>query len=79
MERQFFFILLFAILSSCESKPSQEDNDIYRKLDHSIEYIDPDSALFSDGFEVCNEDFICNYYNPERARYVQGKNKDRFT
>lgn len=37
-------------------------------------YINPETALLSDGFEVCDENFILQYYNPERATYSKGKN-----
>lgn len=40
----------------------------------SVEYINPKTALLNDGFRVCNEDFIVQYYNPEPATYSQGKN-----
>ncbi|MFD0796083.1 hypothetical protein ACFQZJ_01315 [Maribacter chungangensis] len=38
-----------------------------------VGYIDPDIAVFSEGFEPCG-DYIFDYYNPERARYGEGKN-----
>lgn len=41
---------------------------------HSADYINPEKALLNDGFEVCNENFILQYYNPERATYSEGKN-----
>lgn len=44
------------------------------KYTHDVEYIDPETALLSDGFEVCNENYILQYYNPERATYSKGKN-----
>nr|WP_297913540.1 hypothetical protein [uncultured Allomuricauda sp.] len=46
----------------------------FEDFPHNVEYIDPDKALFSEGFEVCDEDYIAQYYNPERATYSQGKN-----
>lgn len=45
-----------------------------QKYPQNVEYIDPDKALYSQGFEICNEDRIAQYYNPERATYVKGKN-----
>ncbi|OBX23699.1 MULTISPECIES: hypothetical protein [Bizionia] len=45
-----------------------------QKYTHAVEYIDPETALLSDGFEVCNENYILQYYNPERATYSKGKN-----
>ena len=44
---------------------------------HAAQYIDPEIALLNDGFEVCNENFILQYYNPERATYSKGKNELR--
>jgi hypothetical protein len=44
------------------------------KFTHSAEYINPEKALLNEGFEVCNEDFIVQYYNPQSATYSQGKN-----
>ena len=41
---------------------------------NNVEYIDPSTALFNDGFEVCNESRIAQYYNPQRATYSEGKN-----
>ncbi|TYA52430.1 hypothetical protein [Formosa maritima] len=38
-----------------------------------VAYIDPDESLLSEGFETCN-DYIFDYYNPERATYSKGKN-----
>lgn len=50
------------------------NKDIYT---NSAEYIDREKALRSKGFSICNENFILQYYNPERATYSQGKNKLR--
>ena len=47
------------------------------KFEHSADYINPEIALLNDGFEVCNENFILQYYNPERATYSKGKNELR--
>jgi len=44
------------------------------KFEHSADYIDPEKALLNDGFKVCNEQHIFQYYNPERATYSEGKN-----
>ncbi len=44
------------------------------KFSHNVEYIDPSKALFNDGFQVCDESRIAQYYNPERATYSEGKN-----
>jgi len=43
-------------------------------VNHPADYINPEKALLNEGFEVCNEQFICQYYNPERATYSEGKN-----
>jgi len=43
-------------------------------FEHSAHYIDPEKALLNEGFEVCDENFILQYYNPERATYSKGKN-----
>ncbi len=40
---------------------------------HNVEYINPETALFSEGFETCYPR-IAQYYNPERATYSKGKN-----
>jgi len=45
-----------------------------KKYPHTVEYINPDKAFLNTGFKVCNEKFIVQYYNPERARYSKGKN-----
>jgi heme/copper-type cytochrome/quinol oxidase subunit 2 len=47
------------------------DNNIHTT---SAEYIDPKAAFLNEDFEVCNEDFIIQYYNPQRATYSKGKN-----
>jgi hypothetical protein len=44
------------------------------KFTKRVAYIDPETALLNDGFKVCNEFWILDYYNPERARYSEGKN-----
>lgn len=38
-----------------------------------IAYIDPESSMFSEGFETCY-DYIYDYYNPEKPTYIKGKN-----
>lgn len=45
-----------------------------KKYTHSVEYINPETALLNDGFIICNEKYIAQYYNPKRARYSKGKN-----
>ncbi len=39
-----------------------------------VAYIDPATALGDPDFKACNEDAIADYYNPERATYIKGKN-----
>lgn len=38
-----------------------------------VAYINPETSLLSKDFETC-EDYIFDYYNPERATYSEGKN-----
>ncbi len=38
-----------------------------------IAYIDSDTTILSKNFKTCGE-YIFDYYNPERARYSDGKN-----
>ena len=44
------------------------------KYQHIVGYIEPETALFGRDFEVCDENRIAQYYNPERASYSEGKN-----
>ena len=44
------------------------------KFTHSAEYIDPEKSLLSEDFKVCNEEHIIQYYNPQRATYIEDKN-----
>lgn len=44
---------------------------------HSAHYIDPDSALLNEGFIVCNENRIAQYYNTPELPYPNGKNNFR--
>jgi len=41
-----------------------------------VAYINPENSIASDGFETCNE-YIYDYYNPERAQYMNGKKELR--
>lgn len=43
-------------------------------FEHSSHYIDPETALLNDGFEVCNEDYVLQYYNTQQLPYPNGKN-----
>ena len=44
------------------------------KYPYTVEFIDPQIALLNKGFKVCDENFIIQYYNPQRATYIEGKN-----
>jgi len=44
------------------------------KFEHSAHYINPEEAFLNDDFEICNEKWIAQYYNPERATFSKGKN-----
>ncbi|MEM7486264.1 MAG: hypothetical protein AAF348_13745 [Bacteroidota bacterium] len=48
-----------------------------QKYSHNVEYINPDEARLNDGFKLCNERRIAQYYNPEKATYSKGKNRLR--
>ncbi|PTX64142.1 hypothetical protein C8N46_101753 [Kordia periserrulae] len=72
----FCLIIILATCSiSCEKLPNEET---YIPTENAFtadaHYINPETALLSDGFEVCDENFILQYYNPERATYSKGKN-----
>ena len=41
---------------------------------HRVAYINPEDALAKGDLEICDENRIFDYYNPERARYSKGKN-----
>lgn len=41
---------------------------------HSAHYINPDEALLNDGFRVCNDEWIFQYYNKKSLPYPKGKN-----
>jgi len=44
------------------------------KYPYTVEYIAPDKALLNKDFNVCDENFLVQYYNSQRARYSKGKN-----
>ena len=75
MKKLLILISLFLICVGCNSK--QNENDIFQKLEHTIEYIDPENSLYNDGFEICHQGWIFNYYNPQEATYSEGKNNLR--
>ena len=74
--RFFLIAVVLAICVASCAKQSKEENFIPSEnaFPNDAHYIDPETALLSDGFEVCNEDYILQYYNPERATYSEGKN-----
>lgn len=43
------------------------------QYENRVAYIDSENSLLSEGFETCDE-YIFDYYNPERATYSSGKN-----
>ncbi len=46
----------------------------HEPFEHASHYIDPDTALLNDGFNVCNENYIAQYYNTSELPYPNGKN-----
>jgi hypothetical protein len=68
-------IILALCVASC-AKQSKEENFIPTKNAFTTDahYIDPTNALLCDDFEICDENYILQYYNPERATYSKGKN-----
>lgn len=71
----YIAIILAGCIASC-AKQSKEENFIPTENAFTTDshYIDPANSLLNEGFEVCNEDYILQYYNPERATYSEGKN-----
>ena len=43
-------------------------------FEHASHYIDPETALLNEGFTVCNENRIAQYYNTPELPYPKGKN-----
>lgn len=43
-------------------------------FEYDSHYINPETALLNDGFNVCNENYIAQYYNTETLPYPNGKN-----
>ena len=74
----FYFciaIILAFYVASCAKQPKEENFiPTENAFTTNAHYIDPAKALLNDGFEVCNEDYIVQYYNPESATYSKGKN-----
>lgn len=73
--RLFLAVSIAMLFVSCKQEAKEET---FRPTKHAFtndaHYINPETALLSDGFEVCDENFILQYYNPERATYSKGKN-----
>lgn len=67
----FFFLSTLVLAFNVTSCEKQSKEEIFTTDAH---YIDPAKALLSEGFEVCNEDYIFQYYNSERVTYSKGKN-----
>ncbi|WP_420571450.1 hypothetical protein [Kordia sp.] len=71
-------VVLGILFISCAKQSKEEDFiPTENAFTTDAHYINPETALLSDGFEVCNEHYILQYYNPERARYSKGKNELR--
>lgn len=68
-------IVLAISIASCEQLPKEETYiPTKNAFTADAHYIDPETALLSDGFSACNEDYILQYYNPEYAQYSKRKN-----
>nr|WP_298995730.1 hypothetical protein [uncultured Allomuricauda sp.] len=80
-EVKIFFVLLaflslvvVTVLRNSNFKDTQNTVKGFEKHEHVIGYINPDESRLNNGFHVCNESQIYQYYNPEKATYSQGKN-----
>jgi len=75
---RYFFSVAIVIAMSILSCKQQTKEETFIPTENAFtndaHYINPETALLSDGFKVCNEDYILQYYNPERATYSKGKN-----
>ncbi len=69
------FLLLSGSFLGCfnnsKSNPYLPKNN---QFSYPAQYIDIKKSLLSEGFEVCDTNYIIQYYNPERATYSKGKN-----
>ena len=43
-------------------------------FEHASHYIDPETAHLNEGFSVCDENYIAQYYNTPEMPYPNGKN-----
>ncbi|SHG91731.1 hypothetical protein [Winogradskyella jejuensis] len=73
----FYSALTLLCLSLLCCKKNTVPSDIYQKIDNSVEYINPETALGNKDFKTCNDNIIFNYYNPQSASYSGGKNNLR--
>ncbi len=70
-----FFLVATLMLSACKTeKGGNNHEESLDKYTHDVGYIDPSTARLNNGFEVCDEDRIYQYYNPQEASYSKGKN-----
>lgn len=78
IKTKYFFslvVVLAIVMMSCEKLPKEETYiPTENAFSNDAHYIDPETALLSDRFEVCDENYILQYYNPERATYSKSKN-----
>ncbi|WP_298507321.1 hypothetical protein [uncultured Kordia sp.] len=70
-------IIVALCVASCGKQKEETFIPSENAFTADAHYIDPETALLSEGFTVCNEDYILQYYNPEHARYSKGKNELR--
>lgn len=70
-------LILALLICTFSCKKADKLSFIKNKIEHSVEYINPELALLNENFSPCDENLIFNYYNPERASYSKGKNKLR--
>ena len=76
LPRTFIAFFLFGILlfASCKNVGDKKPKPLeFPEYTHNVEYIDSTKARLSKGFKVCNENFIAQYYNPEKATYSKTK------
>lgn len=69
--------MLLLLGSSISCSNNSKDSPYMPKdnpFSHSAQYIDIGKSLLSEGFQICDTNYIIQYYNPERATYDKGKN-----
>ncbi|MGB1308386.1 MAG: hypothetical protein ACPG6B_05715 [Oceanihabitans sp.] len=47
------------------------------EFNNDAHYINPEEAILNEGFSVCNESYIYQYYNTRISPYINGKNNFR--